>query len=134
MDAAESFAAICLAAVGCDGQLGREEAQQLRGQLEFRTPFAGCSDEQMAALFDRLLLLLRQEGWSALVQAAVPALSPPQRETALALAAHLVRADRQVQPIEDSFLAELSQALALPVERADQILEVMAVLHRDCLA
>jgi hypothetical protein len=32
MDPAQAFAAICLAAVGCDGQLGRDEAHALRAQ------------------------------------------------------------------------------------------------------
>jgi hypothetical protein len=52
----------------------------------------------------------------------------------LALAAHLVRADRQVQPVEDAFLKELSQRLELGPGRADQILDVVALLHRDALA
>jgi len=134
MDPAEAFAAICLAAVGCDGQLGRDEALQLRSQLEGRAPFAAASEEAMATLFDRLLTVLRQQGWSALVQTAVPVLNPEQRETVLALAAHLVRADRQVQPVEETFLQELSQSLDLPPGRAEQILEVVALLHRDSLA
>ena len=134
MDAPEAFAAICLAAVGCDGQLGRDEAQQLRTQLEFRAPFASASEERMATLFDQLLTLLRTDGWSGLVHSAIPALTPEQRETVLALAAHLVRADRQVQPAEEAFLAELSRSLDLPEGRAEQILSVIAILHRDCLA
>ena len=134
MTPAEAFAAICLAAVGCDGQLGRQEAQQLRTQLEFRQPFAQASENVMATLFDELLAVLRTDGWPELVRRAVPQLNGQQRETVLALAAHLVRADRQVQPAEESFLAALSDALDLPDERAAQILDVVAILHRDCLA
>ncbi len=134
MDAPEAFAAICLAAVGCDGQLGRSEAQQLRAQLEFRAPFASASEAAMGSLFDRLLTQLRDKGWSVLVRDAAPALNSDQRETALALAAHLVRADRQVQPVEETFLSELSEVLQLPQGRAQQILDVLSVLHRDCLA
>lgn len=134
MTPSEAFAAICLAAVGCDGQLGRDEAQLLRNQLEFRTPFAGASEVAMGNLFDGLLTQLRRDGWQSLVQEAVPALNHPQRETALALAAHLVRADRAVSAEEADFLDQLSLALALPDGRAEQILDVVAVLHRDCLA
>lgn len=134
MNASEAFAAICLAAVGCDGQLGREEAQILRSQLEFRAPFRDQSEQAMGDLFDGLLTRLRQEGWSNLVTAAIPALSPAQRETALALAAHLVRADRQVQPEEESFLAQLLGLMNLSEGRGEQILDVIDVLHRDALA
>ena len=134
MTPAEAFAAICLAAVGCDGQLGREEAKVLRSQLEFRTPYRDHSETTMADLFDRLLGVLRSEGWPALVAQAVPALQPDQRETALALAAHLVRADRTVEAEEVSFLDDLSQRLELPPGRAAEILAVMDVLHRDALA
>jgi len=77
---------------------------------------------------------LRRDGWTALVAAALPALSREQRETALALAAHLVRADRQVDAVEEQFLQQLSEAVALPDGRAEQILEVVALLHRDALA
>lgn len=133
MDPAQAFAAICLAAVGCDGQLGRDEAHALRAQLEYRSPFSTSSEQEMGELFDQLLTQLRGQGWEDLISQAIPALNHSQRETVLALAAHLVRADRQVQPIEESFLQQLSQQLDLPSARADQILEVVALLHRDAL-
>lgn len=134
MNAPEAFAAICLAAVGCDGQLGREEATILRSQLEFRSPYGDQSEQAMGELFDQLLTRLRQDGWSKLIAAAIPALTAPQRETVLALAAHLVRADRQVQPVEEQFLQQLLQKLDLPNGRGELILEVIALLHRDALA
>lgn len=134
MDCSEAFAAIALAAVGCDGQLGREEALALRSQLEFRTPFTTASEQAMGDLFDTLLTRLRQDGASGLIQAAAPALTLQQRETAFALAAHLVHADRQVQPVEQAFLQELGGVLAILPPRADQILDVIATLHRDALA
>jgi len=134
MNPAQAFAAICLAAVGCDGQLGRDEAHALRAQLEYRSPFSSSSEQEMGELFDQLLTQLRQQGWQDLISEAIPALNATQMETVLALAAHLVRADRQVQPIEETFLQQLSQQLRLPPGRADQILEVVALLHRDALA
>ena len=130
----QAFAAIALAAVGCDGQLGRDEARLLRNQLEFRLPYRNCNELAMATLFDQLLSVLRTEGWSALVAQAVPVLLPDQRETALALAAHLVHADRSVTADERAFLTELSQRIELPGGRAETILEVIEVLHRDALA
>jgi len=134
MQSSEAFAAIALAAVGCDGQLGREEALALRSQLEFRTPFRDASEQAMGELFDGLLTQLREQGVSSLIVSAASVLSASQRETALALAAHLVFADRQVQPEEQAFLQELSGVLSLAPDRAETILEVIAVLHRDALA
>ena len=134
MTPSEAFAAVCLAAVGCDGQLGKEEAQMLRSRLEFLAPFKRQSEQEMGLLFDRLLTQLRQLGWSALIATAAPCLTAEQQETVLALAAHLVRADREVQPVEETFLQELASRLTLAPERCAQILDVIAILHRDAMA
>lgn len=134
MNATEAFAAIALVAVACDGVLDREEARALRAQLEGRTPFRHRSEEAMGDLFDGLLERLRADGWQKLLHDAIPALSPPQQETALAMAAHLVHSDREVQPIERELLRSMADQLTLPPGRADQILEVINLLNRDSLA
>ena len=90
MNSAESFAAVCLAAVASDGVLGRDEARSLRIELEFRTPFSSMEDREMTDLFDRLLALWRDLGTMGLVKSAIPQLTPAQRETALAVATLLV--------------------------------------------
>ena len=134
MDSAEAFAAIALAAVACDGGLDHEEARSLRGQLEGRHPFSARSEESMGRLFDGLLDQLRSDGWRPLIGRAIPALSPSQRETALAMAAQLVHCDRMVADEEGELLRELASLMALPAGRAEQILDVIAVLNRDSLA
>jgi hypothetical protein len=134
MNAAEAFAAIALAAVACDGALDHEEARSLRGQLEERQPYAQCSEESMGRLFDGLLDQLRLEGWRALIGQAIPLLSPAQQETALAMAAQLVHCDRVVAAEELELLREMSSLMTLPTGRAEQILDVIAVLNRDSLA
>ena len=40
MTSAEAFAAVALAAVACDGSLGRDEVHALRRQLEYRSSTA----------------------------------------------------------------------------------------------
>ncbi len=134
MDASKAFAAIALAAVACDGQLGKEEALALRGQLEHRTPYADQSEEQMGDLFDALLKELREQGTDGLVAAAVPALNLAQRETALAVAAQLVHSDRVMVSSERVFLQGLAVRLDLPGGKAGQILDAIQALHRDSLA
>ena len=87
----------------------------------------------MAALFDDLLELWRREGSEALVAQAAPCLNQVQRETALAVAIQLVRADRIIEPDEIKFIDQLANHLALPEAMTHQIVDVMDILHRDAL-
>jgi hypothetical protein len=88
----------------------------------------------MGALLDRLLEILRSEGWPALVGQAVPLLAPPQRQTALAVAVQLTLADEEKSSDERSFLTNLAQQLEISTDRLAQIEEVIGLLHRDSLA
>jgi hypothetical protein len=131
---AEAFAAIALAAIACDGELSAVEARSLRQQLEFRTPFHQLSSTAMGELLDRLLTLLRSDGWPALVQQAVPLLTADQRQTALAVAVQLTLADEVKSTDERHFLQQLAGQLAISSERLASIEEVIGLLHRDSLA
>jgi hypothetical protein len=88
----------------------------------------------MGRLFDGLLDQLRSDGWRTLIGRAIPVLSPSQQETALAMAAQLVHCDRVVADEEGDLLREMASLMALPAGRAEQILDVIAVLNRDSLA
>ena len=134
MTDAEAFASIALAAVACDGTLGREEAHALRRELEYRTPYKDRTEQEMGALFDRLLFTLREQGVNQLVTEALPALSPLQQETALAVAVQLTHADRDVSPAEKVFLNQLCDRLTLPDGRAVAVMEAIMALHRDSLS
>ena len=130
----QAFAAICLAAVASDGVVGRDEARSLRIELEFRTPYVAMDEATMAALFDDLLERWRKEGSESLVAQAAPCLNQVQRETVLAVAIQLVRADRVIEPEEVKFIDQLASHLALPETMSQQIISVMDILHRDALA
>ena len=134
MTDADAFAAIALAAVACDGALGREEAHALRRSLEFRTPYKNCTDQEMGSLFDRLLHTLRESGVNQLVDEALPALTSLQQETALALAVQLAYADRKVTPEENTFLKQLCERVSLPEGRAEAVMGAIMALHRDSLS
>ena len=134
MTDAEAFASIALAAVACDGTLGREEAHALRTSLEYRTPYKDRTEQEMGALFDRLLVTLREQGVNQLVTEALPALTPIQQETALAVAVQLTHADRDVSPAEQLFLNQLCERLSLPDGRAVAVMEAIMALHRDSLS
>ena len=96
MTTPEAFAAVALAAVACDGRLGRDEAHALRRQLENRSLYSDSSEAAMGDLFDSLLLLLRDQGVQGLITSALPQLNRIQQQSALAVAAHLVHADRKI--------------------------------------
>ncbi|MCP9839008.1 tellurite resistance TerB family protein [Cyanobium sp. N.Huapi 1H5] len=133
MNSSEAFAAIGLAAVACDGALDGEEAAMLRQLLEVRSPYANLGEAVMGAMFDGLLGRLRSGGWEQLLVEAAPVLTPPQQETAYAMAALLVHTNRSLKPVEQAMLQRLGELISVPAERCGQILDVMAVLHRDSL-
>lgn len=134
MNPREAFAAIGLAAVACDGELDGDEAAMLRQLLEVRSPYNNLGDAVMATMFDGLLGRLQTGGWEELIAEAAPVLTLPQQETAFAMAALLVHTNRSFKPVERRMLARLGELIAVPAERCSQILEVMAVLHRDSLS
>lgn len=135
MDSTQAFAAIALCAVACDGVLGKDEAHALRRHLEYRTPYSQRTEEEMGDLFDHLLEALRQDdGLNQLIGEAIPALSATQQETALAVAAQLVHADRVVEAEESAFLKTLCARMTLAAGKAEGIVEAIMALNRDSLA
>ena len=133
MNGAEAFAAVALAAVACDGVLGRDEAHALRLQLEYRSLYSSSSEAAMGVLFDQLLKVLREQGVTGLVDEALPVLSPRQQQSALALAAHLVHADKKVTSEEQDFLNQLVSKVDLPENEATMIVVAIEALNRDML-
>ena len=77
----EAFAAVALAAVACDGTLGREEAHALRRQLEYRSLYRDSSEAEMGELFDQLLTIMRGSGVEGLIDQALPKLNVVQKES-----------------------------------------------------
>lgn len=133
MNSAEAFAAVALAAVACDGVLGRDEAHALRLQLEYRSLYRNSTEAAMGELFDQLLAVLREKGVSGLVDQALPVLSLVQQRSALSVAAHLVHADKKVTPEEEDFLKQLASKMSLPDAEATMILVAIEALNRDML-
>ncbi len=133
MTTPEAFAAIALAAVACDGKLGRDEAHALRCQLEYRSLYKNSSEAAMGELFDRLLQLLREQGVQGLISSALPQLNQNQQQSALAVAAHLVHADRKITAEETDLLDQLTRQMTMPDNDARMVVEAIAALNRDRL-
>ena len=68
----------------------------------------------MGELFDRLLLLLREQGVQGLIASALPQLNGKQQQSALAVAAHLVHADRKITAEETDLLNQLTRQMTHP--------------------
>jgi tellurite resistance protein len=129
-NAAESFAAIALAAVASDGYLSDEEAQSIPFILSRMKLFQAYSDDMMRRLFDKLLGKLKRDGVAALFLAAKDSLPENLRETAFAIATDLILADGIVTTEEKEFLDELYQALDIPEEVATKVIDVMLIKNQ----
>ena len=87
----------------------------------------------MGELFDRLLLLMREQGVQGLIASALPQLNGKQQQSALAVAAHLVHADRKITAEETDFLDQLTLQMSLPDNEARMVVEAIEALNRDML-
>ncbi|MEB3322673.1 MAG: tellurite resistance TerB family protein [Synechococcaceae cyanobacterium] len=133
MTPAEAFAVIPLAAVYSDGDFDRKEAQVVQDHLRPRWPYREMRPLAMGELVDGLLQRLRADRWEDLIHQAGGVLTREQQESAFAIAAELVFCNRSVTPEEQRFLTLLADALALPSDRARNIIEVFYLLHLDAL-
>ncbi|MBH8552783.1 tellurite resistance TerB family protein [Nostocaceae cyanobacterium CENA357] len=127
---AEAFAAITLVTTASDGYLSNEQALCLSSVLSRLKLFRSYTDELMKRLFDKILGILRQEGFNSLFNAAKQSLSQDLREAAFAVATDLILAESLVTEDEKNFLTDLSQALGLSSEIAIQIMQVMAIKNQ----
>tara|TARA_B100001939_G_scaffold310416_1_gene292344 strand:+ start:57 stop:467 length:411 start_codon:yes stop_codon:yes gene_type:complete len=134
MTEAEAFAAIALAAVAADGKIRQDEASALRKALEHRHLFREMDQQVMGCLASDLMGSLERDGVRNLIDRALLKLSPDLQESALAVAANLVYADRWIQPKEQAFLDYLVSEVNLsPGVNAASIVRAFEVFHRDTL-
>lgn len=126
----ESFAAITLAAVAADGVITEEEAQGLVVGLVRMKLYAGQSGNQMGAMLNKLIGIIRKQGIDALVTMAKEGLPENMRETAFAVATDLALADGEIANEEKAFLTKLQQNLGIPEDKAVNIIEVMLIKNK----
>lgn len=134
MPPSAAFAAIALAAVSWDGMLSMAGSRALRHALDYREPYRHLGDAAMVELMNDLLAQLRQKGAQHLMVEAAEALSAPQRATAYAVAAEIMRSDGPLLDDERNILANLAGTLALEASLTEQVQAVMDLLHSDVLS
>lgn len=126
----ESFASITLAAVAADGVITEEEANGLVVSLIRMKLYAGYNGNQMGAMLNKLVGIIRKQGLDALVSMSKESLPAELRETAFAVATDLALADGEIANQEKDILTKIQQALGIPEDKAVNIIEVMLIKNK----
>jgi tellurite resistance protein len=126
----ESFAGIVLAAVAADGVITEEEAQGLVISLVRMKTYAGYTGNQMSALLNKLIGIIKKQGVDALVNLSKESLAQDLRETAFAVATDLALADGEIADQEKEILTKIQLGLEIPESKAVNIIEVMLIKNK----
>jgi tellurite resistance protein len=126
----ESFAGIVLAAVAADGVITEEEAQGLVISLVRMRTYVGYTGNQMSALLNKLIGIIKKQGVEALVNLSKESLPQDMRETAFAVATDLALADGEIADQEKEVLTKIQQGLDIPESKAVNIIEVMLIKNK----
>ena len=135
----EAFAAISLAAIASDGYLSQQRTDDITSALLRIKVFSNYSDEAVssesirgaiAQMLDKLLGILRRDGFNVLFNTAKESLPQNLREAAFAVATDLVLSDSVVTEEERNFLNDLHQALNIDSTTATKIVETMTIKNQ----
>ncbi|MDF5727487.1 MAG: tellurite resistance TerB family protein [Rhizonema sp. PD38] len=127
---AEAFAAITLAVTTSDGCLSSEQALGISSTLSRLKLFRSYSNDVMNRMFDKLLSILKLQGFDTLFNVAKESLPYELREAAFAVATDLVLTEGILTQEEQGFLNDLYQSLEIPDDTATQIVQVMLIKNR----
>ena len=126
----EAFASFSLAAIAADGMITEEEANGLIVSLIRMKMFRGYNSNQMGALLNKLIGIVRKQGIDVLIAMAKDALPEDMRETAFAVSTDLALADGEIAQQEKDILTKFQQVLGIPEDKAVNIIEVMLVKNK----
>ncbi|MDJ0695697.1 tellurite resistance TerB family protein [Mastigocoleus sp. MO_188.B34] len=126
----EAFTAIILAATASDGYISQQRADDISCALLRLRLFSNCSSETVDQMLDKLLGILRRDGFNVLFNTAKESLPQNLRETSFAVATDLVLSDSVVSEEERSFLNDLHQALNIDTTTATKIVEIMTIKNQ----
>ena len=126
----EAFTAIILAATASDGYISQQRADDISSALLRLRLFSNCSSETIVQILDKLLGILRRDGFNVLFNTAKESLPQNLRETSFAVATDLVLSDNVVSEEERSFLNDLYQALNIDTTTATKIVEIMTIKNQ----
>ena len=116
-----------LAVVAADGHISDEEAQDFNARTNRMKLFAGHGGAPFSQMIDKLFRLLKKDGPNGLMQRSAQALPPDLRATAFAVSADMVFADGSVDEDEQALIGGLQNALGIPDDLAEKIVEVLHI-------
>lgn len=119
----EAVAAIATVAIFADGKPSDEENQILSEIINSLDIYEGYEAEDFQQMFDKITGILNTDGIGVLFNTAVESISDDLVEIAFEVAAEIVLSDESVDDLEDSLLHDLSAALGLPEEIAQEIID-----------
>ncbi|MGE5379390.1 MAG: tellurite resistance TerB family protein [Candidatus Saccharibacteria bacterium] len=126
----EAFAVYPLAAIAADGVITEEEANGLIVSLIRMKMFRGYNGNQMGAMLNKLIGIIRKSGLDGLISMAKESLPEDMRETAFAVATDLALADGEIAQQEKDILTKFQQSLGISEDKAVNIIEVMLVKNK----
>lgn len=126
----EAFAAVGFAAIAADGVITEEEARGFIVGLYRMKMFSNFSDNQMNALLNKLINVIKKQGLEGLVSMSNETLPADLKETAFAVATDLAFADGDVDQTERDILTKIQQMMGIPEAQAMKIIEVMMIKNK----
>ena len=130
----EAFLAIIFSAIAADDEINRDEMNLLLLTLSKFKGLSHISPVGFQNLIARFQKIIKQEGVGTLVNAAKDTLDSNLRETAFAHAVELVLSDGVFDPKEKIFLEKLQEAIKIPDELAEKIIDVILIMNRGTTA
>lgn len=127
----EAFLALALAMSAVDGEIVEDEVKGIFSYLLQIRIFDGYNQNQLSAIFKKLVKILNHEGVSGLVAVAKSSLPESLRESAFACAVDIALADGKVKDSERALLDELRGVLEISENIANMIMQVMEIKNRN---
>ena len=113
-----------------DGELNEAELAQLGNVVAFSPVFFEYDGKGLAELIKSIIEEIQANGHDATIGKAIAALSPALRETALCFAMRIALADGKIEDGEKASLAQTAAHMEIPLERFQQIFDVVAIMQR----
>ena len=130
LNAQEAFAGIALAMAGADGSIAQSEWDGIVNYICRLRLYDNYSGPAFDKMFDKIFRILKNQGPSALVSAAVEGLPEDLKLTAFACAVDIALADGVVEEEEKEIINQLAEALKVPEQTAVQIIEVVIIKNK----
>jgi tellurite resistance protein len=126
----EAFAAVGFSAIAADGVITEEEARGFIVGLYRMKMFSSFNDNQMNALLNKLVNVIKKHGVEGLINMSNESLPADLKETAFAVATDLAFADGDVDQTERDILTKIQQMMGIPEAQAIKIIEVMMIKNK----